>query len=346
MEHLIYKITNKVTGKSYIGQTKDLPKRLACHKSCGGGCRYLHNAIKKYGWESFECEILERCDENNVCRLEGKYILLYNTLAPSGYNLALDTDVSREFSEETLSLKSAVSQKKRTKLTKSGFIGVTYNGSRPAMQARHRGKWYGASYNTEVEAAEAYDRLVVYFYGPTARINFVDNLEKYLSEDLSIFFNSIVSKPQKTSRFDYVCWSQRLSKWYAYYPLKNGKYKSLGHYSSEEDAAEAISVFVNTGKYIPVPPAAWKKRSVSERSISRSEYIYVILSPDKKMYHAISINAIEKAFNISSGSLWNSWKLKRASRQGWMVETRIPISKENKDALRNASTTRLWWEIY
>lgn len=86
-EYLIYKHTSP-SGKSYIGQTKNLDRRNTYHKSSRSRCVNFYNAIKKYGWESFVTEILAdhlTIDEANI--LEQRYIVNYNTLAPNGYNL-------------------------------------------------------------------------------------------------------------------------------------------------------------------------------------------------------------------------------------------------------------------
>jgi len=90
---IIYKITNKTTNKSYIGQTVGtFKRRLQQHirtskldksKQC-----YFHNAINKYGIDAFNCKIIDKCkniDELNVKEIY--YIEKYNTLKPNGYNL-------------------------------------------------------------------------------------------------------------------------------------------------------------------------------------------------------------------------------------------------------------------
>jgi len=47
---IIYKITNKINGKSYIGQTiQKLEYRIGDHFSGHGNARRLSSAIKKYG---------------------------------------------------------------------------------------------------------------------------------------------------------------------------------------------------------------------------------------------------------------------------------------------------------
>lgn len=84
--HLVYKFTSP-SGKSYIGQTKNLRTRIAAHKS-NSGCIAFKDAISKYGFESFTQEILKdnlTLDEAN--HWEEFYIAEFNTLVPHGYNL-------------------------------------------------------------------------------------------------------------------------------------------------------------------------------------------------------------------------------------------------------------------
>jgi len=59
--HIIYKLTFP-NNKIYIGQTSlDFNIRLNCHKSSAYNSnlnRYIHNAIKKYGWDNIVKEII------------------------------------------------------------------------------------------------------------------------------------------------------------------------------------------------------------------------------------------------------------------------------------------------
>lgn len=87
-------------GKSYIGQTNNLPRRNRGHLN-KTGCRAFRSAIDKYGWDNFEHRILAKnitLDTANV--LEAKFIAEYNTLSPNGYNLRTGGDNSLH-SEET-----------------------------------------------------------------------------------------------------------------------------------------------------------------------------------------------------------------------------------------------------
>ena len=63
----IYKIENKINGKSYIGQSANIERRWKDHKT-----HYkindepLYNEMKLYGIENFEWSVIEECDEENL----------------------------------------------------------------------------------------------------------------------------------------------------------------------------------------------------------------------------------------------------------------------------------------
>jgi group I intron endonuclease len=89
---VIYKIKNKINGKIYIGQTiQDLDKRIESHlkeSRSNKTDRPFLNAIKKYGIENFEWEIideaktLDELDEKEIYWIDN-----YNSLVPNGYNV-------------------------------------------------------------------------------------------------------------------------------------------------------------------------------------------------------------------------------------------------------------------
>ena len=63
----IYKIVNKVNGKTYIGLTrKSIEHRWLVHKNTYKYKHYpLYRAMQKYGIDNFEISILEQCDDCN-----------------------------------------------------------------------------------------------------------------------------------------------------------------------------------------------------------------------------------------------------------------------------------------
>ncbi|AGE57386.1 GIY-YIG catalytic domain-containing endonuclease [Paramecium bursaria Chlorella virus NE-JV-4] len=94
----------EVNFKVYIGQTNNTKKRFSAHKRPKSKCRYIRDAIQKYGIENVVIRILERdlsIDDANM--MEAFYIELLQTLAPNGYNLTIGGDCLN-FSEETLKI--------------------------------------------------------------------------------------------------------------------------------------------------------------------------------------------------------------------------------------------------
>jgi group I intron endonuclease len=84
--YTIYKLTNKVNNKSYIGFTKRWPQRIKEHSwACTN--MLIHKAIRKYGMDSFESSILYQGEDKDftLSIMEPHYIKMYNTLI-EGYN--------------------------------------------------------------------------------------------------------------------------------------------------------------------------------------------------------------------------------------------------------------------
>ena len=79
----IYKITNKLNGKSYIGQSIHCGKRLDEHYT---GNQFIDETIQFDGIENFTYEILEVCTKTELSIWEDYYIWKYNTMFPNGYN--------------------------------------------------------------------------------------------------------------------------------------------------------------------------------------------------------------------------------------------------------------------
>lgn len=89
----IYKITNLVNNKIYIGQSIHIERRFIEHKCYGGTLKkestsILHKAINKYGWNNFKCEVIEECDQSELDDKEKYYISFYNSNDKEiGYNI-------------------------------------------------------------------------------------------------------------------------------------------------------------------------------------------------------------------------------------------------------------------
>ncbi len=83
---VIYKITNILNGKAYIGRRKCIKNKLCLlHKYWGSGS-YIKNAIKKYGKENFIKEYLDfAMSDEELDKLEIIYIEKFGTYK-NGYN--------------------------------------------------------------------------------------------------------------------------------------------------------------------------------------------------------------------------------------------------------------------
>lgn len=88
MEKYIYKITNNINGKSYIGQTTDYKRRFQEHRQLGYGSeqnKLLYYAFKKYGIENFSFEVIE--DKTPNYNEREKYWIAYYDSFENGYNM-------------------------------------------------------------------------------------------------------------------------------------------------------------------------------------------------------------------------------------------------------------------
>ena len=83
---IIYKITNLINNKIYIGQTiRSLEVRIKAHTHAKS---YIGKALRKYGLENFKIEVIDTASSADDLNSKEKYwIETYNTISPSGYNL-------------------------------------------------------------------------------------------------------------------------------------------------------------------------------------------------------------------------------------------------------------------
>lgn len=109
----IYRYTNKINGKTYVGQTNNLNRRKIEHRSAmvnNNNPVYdypFYRALRKYGFDSFEYSVLEEIEENENSYIDERerFWISYCNSYENGYNQSIggqDKSHTSKFSEEDI----------------------------------------------------------------------------------------------------------------------------------------------------------------------------------------------------------------------------------------------------
>lgn len=265
---IIYKITNLVNGKIYIGQTTDsLNKRFQDHINKSNEIlpnMAIARAIKKYGKENF---IIDQIDiaysQKELNCLEGKYIAVFKSLiTENGYNIReVDLNGVSKHSKQTKEklskahstdknkqIASNKGKKRRGKSvpnTSSKYVGVYFlsqNQWRSNARFNNKIKHLGV-YNTEIEAAQARDIEELNNFGDNAILNFPELKEQYLTEQIKpkkrIKGKNIKSNKKSDSNIVGVRYRPSTNRWR--FQLKGFKEKTFK--TKEEAEAYALECY-------------------------------------------------------------------------------------------------------
>lgn len=145
----IYKITNLINGKCYIGQSVNIKQRWKDHrtramsKGSEGFESHFYRSIRKYGLENFSFEILEECSKEELNEKEKFYVSKYSSNQEEfGYNLTAGGDSvgqkSKKLSDEEL--RNVISDLKNTTLSQAE-IGQKYNIAQTTVSGINRGEF-------------------------------------------------------------------------------------------------------------------------------------------------------------------------------------------------------------
>lgn len=98
----VYKITNTINNKVYIGITNNYKKRWSnekCNPKDPKKQQVITRAIAKYGEENFIFEVLfSHLNIEEACKKEQELIQSYNSLVPNGYNVDIGGNYHPSFS--------------------------------------------------------------------------------------------------------------------------------------------------------------------------------------------------------------------------------------------------------
>lgn len=104
----VYKITNTVNGKFYVGSSKDVEKRWLQHRNDldanKHGNPYLQNAWNKYGCQNFKFQIIEECPLEVQFEREQFYLNKLNPFDDNGYNIV--RQISKEYMSDHCMVKT------------------------------------------------------------------------------------------------------------------------------------------------------------------------------------------------------------------------------------------------
>lgn len=98
---VIYRITNTINGKAYIGQTRQALKSRWNNHLCCRSEHPLYRAMNKYGRENFSISVVcSALKPENLNALEEYFIEELNTLKPTGYNILAGGNASLGLPQE------------------------------------------------------------------------------------------------------------------------------------------------------------------------------------------------------------------------------------------------------
>lgn len=149
----VYRWTNKLNGKSYIGSSIDLSKRFIIYynykKISNNQNMNINKSLLKYGYSNFSLEILEYCEENDCIQREQHYLDLlnpeYNILKNAGSSLGF------KHSEETL-LK--LKNRKRKEFTEEEKLEFVERMAKAREERKMKGITFKHSEETKLKLSE------------------------------------------------------------------------------------------------------------------------------------------------------------------------------------------------
>lgn len=134
----IYKITNNINQKFYIGSSEDIEKRWYHHKNClNKGIhinKHLQLAWNKYGENNFSFEIIEKCEPQNTLEIEQKYLDMYWKCGKL-YNIARYAEAPMKGRNHTEDTKQMLSQIRKG--TNAGKNNPMYGRHLSKKQKKH-----------------------------------------------------------------------------------------------------------------------------------------------------------------------------------------------------------------
>lgn len=129
----IYKITNRINKKVYVGSSLDFESRKYKHlwmlENNRHDNEYLQKSYNKYGSKNFTIKLLEECEEEFLIERENHFIELYNSNEQEyGYNLAKVNEFRRnKYNDQVKKKLSLYNLKKNNNFSEFILINIKTN---------------------------------------------------------------------------------------------------------------------------------------------------------------------------------------------------------------------------
>lgn len=146
---VVYLLTNKITGKQYVGQTvQKLVQRMQRHGwPTNAGRMAIAAAIWRDGMHNFTVDVLCECATRaELDSEEARCIREYNTISPHGYNLSASTEGRRQLTQESkdkisrANLGQRRSEETKQRLSDSHLGFVVSEATKKKISATNRGR--------------------------------------------------------------------------------------------------------------------------------------------------------------------------------------------------------------
>jgi len=141
----IYKITNMINNKCYIGQSVNIKQRWKNHKTVNPKDHEynypLYQAFRKYGINNFNFEVIEECSIDELNNKEEYWIKYYNSYN-NGYNQTLGGNQPTHYNKITPDILSQITYLLANTTLYHSQIAQQFNVSTEMIQGINTGRYW------------------------------------------------------------------------------------------------------------------------------------------------------------------------------------------------------------
>lgn len=330
MSWCIYKITNILNLKIYIGITKrSLNKRFSEHRNRKKSA--ISKAINKYGIDNFLIEQVDNAETlSEALTKETFYINQFESFVRAkGYNIEINSLSGETTLDAKANLVKSLKLKKEQSL-KNPYVGVFYS--------CHKNSWvfslcfdgekiHQAKFANAKDAALARDIKICSLFEESVcqkLMNFPDLYQKILSNNISAP-TRVLKTSSKKSKFRYVSYEKRFDQWRVRFSKKiipKIKISFGGMFANEIEAAkvadyclassgfgsEILNFPDNFETYLscdfkPPSPFSFSRKKIKHKNISFENGVYRIYIEHDKQVFRPCCKSLEEAIYVRNEKL-------------------------------------------